>query len=138
MSLVIFCLLFSFVDYVPVKGEIIWYLSLTASSQPFYNREQSAVKGFEIRGKLDLKKRQHSSPGWLAILPWLSASLWNTMAGISPPVPQAVVFSSAPGDQLFSQEPGRALSLVCETKALTYTLLARLITLYLKLKVSNF
>ena len=30
MSLVIFCLLFSFVDCVPVKGEIIWYLSLTA------------------------------------------------------------------------------------------------------------
>ena len=29
MSLVIFCLLFSFVDYIPVKGEIIWYLSLT-------------------------------------------------------------------------------------------------------------
>ena len=29
MSLVVFCLLFSFVDYVPVKGEIIWYLSLT-------------------------------------------------------------------------------------------------------------
>ena len=28
MSLVIFCLLFSFVDYVPVKGEIIRYLSL--------------------------------------------------------------------------------------------------------------
>ena len=27
--LVIFCLLFSSVDYVPVKGEIIWYLSLT-------------------------------------------------------------------------------------------------------------
>ena len=30
ISLVIFCLLFSFVDYVPVKGEIIWYLFLTA------------------------------------------------------------------------------------------------------------
>ena len=30
MSPVIFCLLFSFVDYVPVKGEIIWYLSLIA------------------------------------------------------------------------------------------------------------
>ena len=29
MSLVIFCLLFPFVDYAPVKGEIIWYLSLT-------------------------------------------------------------------------------------------------------------
>ena len=30
MSLVAFCLLFSFVDYVTVKDEIIWYLSLTA------------------------------------------------------------------------------------------------------------
>ena len=30
MSLGIFCLFFSFVDYVPVKGDIIWYLSLTA------------------------------------------------------------------------------------------------------------
>ena len=30
MSLVIFCFLFSFVDYVSVKGEIIWFLSLTA------------------------------------------------------------------------------------------------------------
>ena len=29
MSLFIFYLLFSFVDYVPVKGEIIWYLSFT-------------------------------------------------------------------------------------------------------------
>ena len=29
MPLVIFCLLFSSVDYVPVKGGIIWYLSLT-------------------------------------------------------------------------------------------------------------
>ena len=30
MSLVIFCLLFSSIDYVPVTGEIIWYLSFTA------------------------------------------------------------------------------------------------------------
>ena len=29
MSLVIFCLLFSSIYHVPVKGEIIWYLSLT-------------------------------------------------------------------------------------------------------------
>ena len=29
MSLVVFCLLFSSIHYVPVKGEIIWYLSLT-------------------------------------------------------------------------------------------------------------
>ena len=30
MSLVIFCLLFPSIAYVPVKGEIIWYLSLTS------------------------------------------------------------------------------------------------------------
>ena len=30
MSLVIFCFLFFSIYYVPVKGEIIWYLSLTA------------------------------------------------------------------------------------------------------------
>ena len=30
MTLVIFCLLFSSIAYVPVKGEIIWYLSLTS------------------------------------------------------------------------------------------------------------
>ena len=46
--------------------------------------------------------------------------------------PQAVIFSGAPGGQLFSQEPGQALSIVSETKALTYTLLVRLITFYLK------
>ena len=51
--------------------------------------------------------------------------------------PQAVIFSSAPGGPLFSQEPGQALSVVSETKAFTYTLLARLTTFYLKLKFSN-
>ena len=51
--------------------------------------------------------------------------------------PQAVIFSSAPGGQLFPQEPGVALSVASETKALTYTLLARLTTFYLKLKFSN-
>ena len=33
MSLVIFYLLFSFVEYVLVKGEIIWYLSLIMSAK---------------------------------------------------------------------------------------------------------
>ena len=33
--------------------------------------------------------------------------------------PQAVIFSSAPGGPLFSQELGQALSVVSETKALT-------------------
>ena len=51
--------------------------------------------------------------------------------------PRAVVFSGAPGGRLFSQEPGWALSVVSETKALTYALLTRLITIYLKLKFSN-
>ena len=59
-------------------------------------------------------------------------SPWNTKV-----CPQAVIFSSAPGGLLFSQEPGWALSVVSETKALTYTLLARLITFYLKLKCSK-
>ena len=43
MSLVIFCLLFSFVDYVPVKGEIIWYLSLTAWLVSLSMREQALL-----------------------------------------------------------------------------------------------
>ena len=30
LSLVVYCLLISSIDYVPVKGEIRWYLSLTA------------------------------------------------------------------------------------------------------------
>ena len=51
--------------------------------------------------------------------------------------PQAVIFSSAPRGQLFSQEPGQALSVVPETKALTYTLLAMLLSIYLKLKFPN-
>ena len=51
--------------------------------------------------------------------------------------PQAVIFRGAPGCLLFSQEPGWALSVVSETKALTYILLARLITFYLKLKFPN-
>ena len=51
--------------------------------------------------------------------------------------PQVVIFSSAPGGQLFSQEPGQALSVVSETKVLTYTLLVKLTTFYLKLKFSN-
>ena len=48
-----------------------------------------------------------------------------------------MIFISAPGGQLFSQEPEWVLSVVSETKALTYTLLARLIASYLKLKFSN-
>ena len=51
--------------------------------------------------------------------------------------PQVVILSSAQGGQLFSQERGWALSVVSETKALTQTLLARLITFYLKLKFPN-
>ena len=45
--------------------------------------------------------------------------------------PQAVIFSSASGGRLFSQEPGWALSVVSEAKTFTYTLLPRLTTFYL-------
>ena len=38
MSLVIFCFLFSSIYYVPVKGEIIWYLSL--NTMEFYTAER--------------------------------------------------------------------------------------------------
>ena len=51
--------------------------------------------------------------------------------------PQAVIFSSVPGGQLFSQEPGQAFSVVSETKALTYALPTRLVTIHLKLKFSS-
>ena len=51
--------------------------------------------------------------------------------------PQVVIFSSAEGGELFSKEPPWASPVVSETKALTYTLLARLISIYLKLKFSN-
>ena len=52
--------------------------------------------------------------------------------------PQVVIFSSAPGGQLFSQEPGWALSVVSETVALTNILITRLITVHLILKFPNF
>ena len=78
-------------------------------------------------------------------LSWISCSQGRVVVSLSlehkgpdaSTCPQAVIFSSAPGGQLFSQEPGWALSVVSKTKALTYTLLARLITIYLKLKFSN-
>ena len=41
MSLVIFCFLFSSsIDYVPVKGEIIWYLSFTVWRDCFKERKE--------------------------------------------------------------------------------------------------
>ena len=51
--------------------------------------------------------------------------------------PQEVIFSSRQEVGCLSQEPGWALSVVSETKALTYTLLTRLITIYPKLKFSS-
>lgn len=35
--------------------------------QLFYNREQSAARGFEIQGELDCKNLQHSRSEWLAV-----------------------------------------------------------------------
>ena len=51
MSLVIVCLLFSSIDYVPVKGEIIWYFSLTAWLISLHNALQfhpCCCKGYKL------------------------------------------------------------------------------------------
>ena len=56
MSLVIFCLLFSFVDYVPVKGEIIWYLAL------FKCREAKNCITLQKRNKYKLEAVQEKCP----------------------------------------------------------------------------
>ena len=63
MSLVIFCLLFSSVDYIPVKGEIIWYLSLTAwfiSLSIMLSSSIHAVKGLISKY---IKNSHDSTPG---------------------------------------------------------------------------
>ena len=39
MTLVIFCLLFPSIAYVPVKGEIIWYLSLNNNKKKIKKKE---------------------------------------------------------------------------------------------------
>ena len=81
---------------------------------------------------------QHSCPGQLAVSRDSGRlSLPGTQRPRCLQLSQVVIFSSAPGGQLFSQEPRWALSVVSETKASTYILLARLITFYLKLKFSN-
>ena len=72
------------------------------------------------------------SQKWVVVCLSLEHKGWDPSS-----CPQAVIFNSAPGGQLFSQEPGQALSLVPETKALTYTLLAMLLSIYLKLKFPN-
>ena len=51
MSLVIFCFLFSSVDYIPVKGEITWYLSLTTWVISLHNALQfhpCCCKGYKL------------------------------------------------------------------------------------------
>ena len=98
----------------------------------FGHQAHSAAGSWPRKG-LCLPPPQGTFP--LDCVPWVSP--WNTKVWMPPTCPQVVIFSSAPGDQLFSQEPAWALSVVSETKALAYTLLARLITFYLKLKFSN-
>ena len=65
-------------------------------SSLFNNREQSVMRGFEIQGKLDLKKTRSI----LSLGSELSVSPRNTMARISLAVPQAVGFRCAPGGRL--------------------------------------
>ena len=93
--------------------------------------------GFWDSRRIGWKKLQHSCLGQLAVPRGggvvVCLSLEHKGQDASS-CPQAGIFSCAPWGQLFSQEPGQALSVVSETKALTYTLLARLTTFYLKLK----
>ena len=62
MSLVIFCLLFSFVDYVPVTGEIIWYLSLTpwlislSIKSTKEKSEQNTTRDIEVKNNLTIAR----------------------------------------------------------------------------------
>ena len=65
MSLVIFCLFFSSVDYVPVKGEIIWSLSLTAwlislsimlSSSIEEKSKQNITRDIEVKNNLTIAR----------------------------------------------------------------------------------
>ena len=59
ISLVLFCLLFSFVDYVPVKGEIIWYLSLGAT-----------IKDTETKSRGRVEVGEGGGTGWGGVEGW--------------------------------------------------------------------
>ena len=63
MSLVTFCLLFSSVDYVLVKGEIIWYLSLTIWLISFSNYYKGHMD--KIKGRVEVGDGDGFSWGWM-------------------------------------------------------------------------
>ena len=90
-------------------------------------------------GKIRWKKLQHACPGQLAVPRdgWSSVSSWNTMARMPPLVPRLWSLAGPQEVGCLFQEPGQALSVVSEAIALTYALLTRLITIYLKLKFST-
>ena len=87
------------------------------------------------------KKLQHSCPGQLAVPrdKWSSVSPWQvvTVARMPPLVHRQESLAVPQDVGSFSQEPGRTLSVVSKTKVLTYALLTRLITIFLKLKFSS-
>ena len=124
----------------------IWWVQTLTDHLPFSfqanvfiaRNKQGAVRALRLRE--DWAKEAATFPSWAVscsqgrVVVCLSLGHRGPDASSCP----QVIFSGAPGGQLFSQEPGQALSIVSETKALTYTSLARLITFYLKLKFSNF
>ena len=95
--------------------------------------KQDAVRGVEIQGELG--KRDYRIlvlgsllfPGSGGHLPSLKHNGLDAST-----CPQMAIFIGAPGGRLFTQEPGWALSVGYDTKALIHTLLSRLITNYLK------
>ena len=100
--------------------------------------KQGVVRGFEIQGELRERNCSILVLG-SKLFPGASGFLspWNTMAQMSPLVPRRWSLAVPQDVDCFSQEPGWALSVVSETKALTYALLTGLITIYLKVKFSN-
>ena len=96
------------------------------SFQSFYNREQSAVRGFEIQGKLDLKKP-------VAFLPWAVSCPGQAAAAAVPSLPgiqRLGCLQLCPRRSALSQEWG--LPAVPETIALTYALPTGLLNYLLK------
>ena len=114
------------------------HLVFSFQANVFIPGNKQGAWGLWDSGRIRWKKLLFSCLGQLAVS-WGAGRLFlpEHKGPDASSCPQAVIFSSAPGNQLFSLEPGQALSVVSETKTLTCTLFARLTTFYLKLKFSN-
>ena len=106
------------------------HLSFSFQDNIFYDREwtRCSERVWNL-GRIRWKKLQHPHPGQSGVPrdQWLSVPPCNTMAQMPPLVPRWWSLAVPQGVGCPSQEPGWALSVVSETKALTHALSARLI-----------